>query len=142
MTTASFEFSAAEAQNVQIKKSAALSKNPKLDLSLDEISKNERKERIEAKKQNAKDKKEKKPKKEDHKKGNDKTNDRKKSSDIKVKEIQKGKGEKAKKEYKINIPESMVKEFLEQAGVKTDKYKVSVCISRLFGGSYDIHILC
>lgn len=124
MSTASFEFSAAEAQAVPVKKTAAVSKNPKLDLSLDEISKNERKERIEAKKQNAKGKAD---KKEKTTKGNDrKPKDHKKnSSDIKVREDKREK-KTDKKEFKINIPENIVKDFLEQAGIRTDKYNVSV----------------
>ncbi|EAY17013.1 hypothetical protein TVAG_296920 [Trichomonas vaginalis G3] len=124
MTQPVFEFSAAQAKEAPVIKSTAA--NPNLLLSLDEISK---KKKLEAKKERAskktgkvdkKDKKEKKEKKDKKDKNrNNKSNDTK---DKKKDHKPQGKNG----IVKIDVPQSVLKSILNEAGIKTDGYEVTL----------------
>ena len=130
----SFEFSAADAQAVPTKKASEVAKNPKLDVSLDELINIEKKEKRDARKQQSKPKTEKRTTKPTRK--TEKTTTRRatattkrtsdRSKDITVKTSSRDSSSNKKKEFRVRLPERVVRDLLKTAGVNTDKYDVSV----------------
>ena len=132
--SASFEFSAADAQAVPSKTALQVGKNPKLDISLDELINIEKKEKRDARKQQQQSK----PKTEKRttrsstrtttRKTSEKTtttrrtSDRSKDITVKVSP----RNAQKKKEFKVALPERVVRDLLRTAGVNTDRYNVSI----------------
>ena len=133
MSAQSFEFSVADAATVPTKKASQVAKNPKLDISLDELINREKKEKREARKSQEKEKakgKTSKPVKTAIKKTDKNTKKpaapqkrSNRSNDITVKVDTRNTH---KNEFKISIPDRIIRDLLEKAGVNTSKYNVSV----------------